>query len=441
MLHAHLLLNISSTYFEMKGGKFSTFQIKNISMKIEGDFFMFKKFLAILLVLTLLVGLTACGQKPAATEEPAAKAEEPAPATEEPAAKTEEPAADGNWKIGIMTGTVSQNEEEYRAAERVLKEYGKEHIMIMTYPDKFMDEQETTIANVASMAEDPDCKAIIFVQAVPGASAAIDKAREINPDLLVIAGQPGEDPGTISSKADIVLSPDDLGMGTEIPAQAKKQGAKVFVHYSFPRHMSYALLSARRDIFKEECKKLGMEFVDATAPDPTGDAGVPGAQQFILEDVPRMVEKYGKDTAFFSTNCAMQVPLIKSVVDQGAIYPQPCCPSPYHGFPSALGIEIPEDKQGDVAYVVDEITAKMKAAGMEGRTSTWPVPVAMMFIEAGADYAKAYIDGETEGKFDQAVLKDKFEAYAETEIKMTSLEENGNKYDNYIMVLLDFLTF
>ena len=90
-----------------------------------------------------------------------------------------------------------------------------------------------------------------------------------------------------------------------------------------------------------------MKFVDATAPDPTGDAGVPGAQQFILEDVPRKIAEYGKDTNFFSTNCAMQEPLIKASLEGGAIYAQQCCPSPYHGYPGALGIEIPADKAGN----------------------------------------------------------------------------------------------
>ncbi|SHK13033.1 DUF3798 domain-containing protein [Paramaledivibacter caminithermalis] len=403
---------------------------------------MLKKVLAILLVLTLVVGLAACGQQPASNEEQ--KSEETTSNSNEEQ-KSEETASDSgkeeNWKIGIMTGTVSQNEEEYRAAENVLKRYGEEHIMIMTYPDKFMDEQETTIANVVSMAEDPDVKAIVFVQAVPGAAAAIDKAREVNPDLLVIAGVPGEDPGVISSKADIVLQPDELAMGTTIIEQAKKQGAKKFVHYSFPRHMSYPLLAARRDLFKENCEKMGIEFIDATAPDPTGDAGVSGAQQFILEDVPRMVEKHGKDTAFFSTNCSMQVPLIKSVVDQGAIYPQPCCPSPFHGFPSALGIEVPDDKKGDIDYMVEQITKVIAEKGMTGRLSTWPVPVAMMFIEGGVEYAKAYIEGETNGKVDVEVLKQKFEEYADTEIEMNTLEENGNKYDNYFTILLGFLDF
>ena len=57
------------------------------------------------------------------------------------------------------------------------KQYG-DMIVLQTYPDSFMKEQETTIANTLALAADPDVKAIIFVQAVPGASAAIDKVRE-----------------------------------------------------------------------------------------------------------------------------------------------------------------------------------------------------------------------------------------------------------------------
>lgn len=377
---------------------------------------MFKRVIAFLLVVAMVMSMAACGDQATIGK-------------------------DAKWKIGIMTNTVSQNEEEYRAAQNVLAKYGADHVIHMTYPDKFMDEQETTIANAVSMASDPDLKALLFVQAVPGTAAAIDKVREINPDLLIIAGVPGEDPKMIAEKADVVFQPDELSMGSTIPEQAKKQGAKVFVHYSFPRHMSYPLLAARRDLMKEKCDEIGLEFVDATAPDPTGDAGTPGAQQFILEDVPRMVDQYGKDTAFFSTNCSMQVPLIKAALDEGAIYPQPCCPSPYHGFPSALGIEIPEDKKGDIGYVVEEIKKGVAAKDGTGRFSTWPVPVAMMFIEAGAEYAIDYIQGNTNGKMDLAKLQEKFKDYAEVSITTTALEENGVKYDNYQLVLLDFLNF
>jgi hypothetical protein len=347
----------------------------------------------------------------------------------------------GNWKIGIMTNTVTQNEEEYRAAQNVLAKYGEEHIIHMTFPDKFMDEQETTIANLVSMASDPDVKALIICQACPGTAPGIDSVKEIRDDLLIIVGQPQDDPPVISARADIVMQLDEMGMGVAIPAQAKAQGAKVFVHYSFPRHMSYPLLSARRDLMKSECARIGLEFVDATAPDPTGDAGIPGAQQFILEDVPRMVAKYGKDTALFSTNCAMQVPLISAVVETGAIYPQPCCPSPFHGFPSALNIGIPEDKKGDIGYVVGEITRIMAEKGMTGRTSTWPVPVSMMMIEGSAEYAKAWIDGETDGKMDIPKLSEKLFEYSGVKVNLTNLDEGGTFYDNYFVILIDFLNF
>jgi len=384
---------------------------------------MIKKILAMLLVASLTFGLLAgCGE-------------------------TSDTTSGDDWKIGILTGTVSQNEEEYRAAQNVLEKYGEEHIKLMTYPDKFMDEQETTIANMASLAAEENMKAIIMCQAVPGASAAIDKARSINPDLLIIAAVPGENPQDIASRADIVFAMDELGMGKSMVDQAVKQGAKVFVHYSFPRHMSYALLSARRDLLRENCEAAGIEFVDATALDPTGDAGTAGAQQFILEDCPRMIEEYGKDTAFFSTNCGLQIPLIKCVFEGGAIYPQPCWPSPYHGFPSALNIDIPEDKQGDINYLVDEIKTKMADKGMTGRMSTWPVPCSMMFIEAGTEYSLAWINGEFTEKMNLEMVKKYFSEYAskgseeEINVQVTELEESGVTYKNYLMILLDYLNF
>ena len=106
-----------------------------------------------------------------------------------------------------------------------------------------------------------------------------------------------------------------------IPPQAKAQGAKTMIHYSFPRHMSYALIVARHENLKKYCEENGIELVDVTAPDPTGDSGITGAQQFILEDVPRQIEKYGKDTVFFTTNCGMQEPLIRSVFEQALSIP------------------------------------------------------------------------------------------------------------------------
>ncbi len=389
-----------------------------------------KKFLALLASAMLVVGLVGCNQSSTTTE------------TTEESTTSSESTETSTYKIGIMTGTVSQGEEEFRAAEKMKALYG-DMIVTMTYPDSFMKETETTIANFMTMASDPDVKAIVVCQAVPGMSAAIEKARELRGDeLLVIAGTPGEDPDMIASKADLVLVADELGMGTTIIEEAEKMGATTFVHYSFPRHMSYQMLAARRDILKQTCEEKGIVFVDATAPDPTGDAGVPGTQQFILEDIPRKVAEYGTETAFFGTNCAMQEPMIRAVIEQHALYPQQCCPSPYHGYPGALGIEIPEDKAGDIDYVIEQIKAKVAEAGMSGRMATWPVPINMLFIEGGVEYAKAYLDGEFTERVDEAKLQEIF-ANAGANVVLSNYENTatGKVYENYFMVLSEYVVF
>lgn len=341
-----------------------------------------------------------------------------------------------DYKIGIMTGTVTQNEEEYRMAEEMQRRLGEKRVMIRTYPDKFMQEQETTISQMMALASDPNTKAILMVQAVPGAAAAVDKVREIRPDILFILGVPAEDPDMIAKKGDLIFSVDDLGRGYQIVDQARKLGAKVLIHYTFPRHMSYEMLSKRRDLMKERAAQVGIEFVQADAPDPTGDAGVPGTQQFIMEDVPRKVAQYGKDTAFFGTNCAMQEPLVRQVVATKAIYPVQCCPSPYHALPAALGIAVPSEKKGDLSYITTEIKNKVQAAGMSGRISTWPIPVNMSMIQVGTLYAQQYVEGKTKGKVDKEVLAKIF-----NDVTGGVQLKNYKDYSNYYMLLLEHVTF
>jgi hypothetical protein len=381
-----------------------------------------KKVLALLLAGIMLFAMTACTS----------------PATQPAATGGEQPAAaEKKFKIAIYTNTVSQNEEEFRSAEKAVQKYGADMIVTQTIPDNFMKEQETVIANGLALVSDPEVKALIMNQAIPGAAAMFEKIKEQRPDVLLVAVTPAET-DVIADKADIALQPDEVSMGRTIPEQAKKLGAKTFVHYSFPRHMSYPMLAARRDEFKVVCEELGMKFVDATAPDPTGDGGVPAAQQFVLEDIPRKVAEFGKDTNFFSTNCSMQEPLIKASLENGAIAAQQCCPSPYHGYPGALGIEIPTEKAGDIDFIVEQTKAKIAEKGGTGRFSTWPVPFSMMSTAAAVEYAKMYAEGTITSKNDPEALK-KCYAEAAGEYKLTI--SNYDNKDNFYLILSDYLTY
>lgn len=193
---------------------------------MEGNYL--KKVLALILVGIMLFSFTAC-TKPA---EPAA-----------PAAAAAAPAAE-KFKIAIYTNTVGQNEEEFRSGELAQKKY-PDMVVLQTMPENFMKEQETLISTALGMVSDPEVKVFIMNQAVQGAAATFDKIREVRPDVLICAMTPGET-DVIAAKADIVLQPDEAAMGVTIPAQALKMGAKTFVHYSFPRHMSYPLLAAEK---------------------------------------------------------------------------------------------------------------------------------------------------------------------------------------------------
>ena len=104
-------------------------------------------------------------------------------------------------------------------------------------------------------------------------------------------------------------------MGIQMVDELSDMGAKTFVHYSFPRHLAWQPTADRLQNMKDRCAELGLTLVETTTPDPVSDAGVSGTQQFVLEDVPRSVDKYGVETAFFGTNTAQQEPMIKCVVD------------------------------------------------------------------------------------------------------------------------------
>ncbi|MCA9728492.1 MAG: DUF3798 domain-containing protein [Candidatus Eisenbacteria bacterium] len=335
-----------------------------------------------------------------------------------------------------MTGTVSQGEDEYRGAQRMIRKYGADHIRHVTYPDNFMTEQEAMISQLLNLAADPKIKAIVFAQGVPGSMAAMKRIDELRPDIEFLIYEPHEDPHQVSEYADVSIITDNLKRGETIVELAHEMGAKTFVHYSFPRHMSQELISRRMKIMEETCQKLGMEFVFANAPDPTGDQGLPGAQKFILEDVPREIEKYGTDTAFFSTNCGMQEPLIRSCADNHAIMPEQCCPSPTHGYPGALGIAIAEGQAGDMGAIRNAIQEKVVAAGNSGRMATWPVSTGIVGIEALTEIAIQSVQGKVRVN-DPDVIVAELQKAAGAKVTVHPFED----VDNYYMFLMDSVIF
>ena len=92
-----------------------------------------KKVVSLLLALVMAFSLVACGDKK----------------------NNDEPNNNDNtdtvpYKIGIVTGSVSQSEDDRRGAEAFQELYGKENVTLVTYPGNFTEELETTIQCMSS---------------------------------------------------------------------------------------------------------------------------------------------------------------------------------------------------------------------------------------------------------------------------------------------------
>ncbi len=349
------------------------------------------------------------------------------------------------YKIAIMTGTVTQGEEEFRAAEMLKAKY-PEMVVTDTYPDRFASEVETTVGKILAFAADPEIKAIIVVQAVQGTAAAFTQIRNElkRDDLLLIAGVPAEDPQTITSAADYVMGVDEINGGKQIVQTAKDWGADVLVHLSFARHMGYETIVARHNIMIDEAKLAGIELVDRDVPDPTGDAGMSGAQNAVLETVPKIMEEFaGKKVAFFCTNCGLQEALQAAVLKEpNAYYPLPCCPSPFHGFPASLGVAIDEADWGDIDAYIKKAATILKEHDADKRFSTWPVPVNYSLITGAFEYATSFLDGKLAEKGVEADVKGSLDTATGYDVKVsTYTDDNGKNYPTYFMVYFDRVDF
>ena len=358
-----------------------------------------KKVVSLLLALIMALSLVACGEKKGETDDNTVP-----------------------YKIGIVTGSVSQSEDDRRGAEAFQKEYGEDMVQLAIYPDNFTEETETTIQSIVNLSADPLMKAIIVNQAVPGTTEAFRKIKEARPDIICIAGEAHEDLPEISSAADLVTNNDFVSRGYLIIRTAHELGCDTFVHISFPRHMSYETMSRRVAIMKAACEEFGMKFVLETAPDPTSDVGVSGAQAYILEQVPAWVEKYGQKAAYFCTNDAHTEPLLKRLLECGGYFIEADLPSPLMGYPGALGLDLTEEA-GDFEKILNKVESAIVEKGGADHFGTWAYSYGYTLSAGLALHAKNVLDGKSE-------LKDMDDVAAALQVYSPKAAWNGASYTN-----------
>ncbi len=387
-----------------------------------------RKLLAVLTAAVIAASLAACAssnEESAGEDHSSDKVSEDVSGTdagtENAAVETEESGSD-DFRIGIVTGSYAQSEDDRRGAEAFQQKYGAQNVTLAIYPDNFTEEPDTTIQTIVNLADDPQIKAIIVNQAVEGTTEAFRQVKKIRPDILCIAGEAFEDFDDIKSVADLVVNNDFVSRGYLIIRTAHELGCDTFVHISFPRHLSYETYSRRVNIMKAACEEFGMKFVMEEAPDPTTEVGVPGAQAYITEHVAGWVEKYGQNSAYFCTNDAHTEPLIKGLMENGGYFIEADLPSPIMGYPGALDLDL-TGIGGDFVKITNEVESAVVKGGGAGRFGTWTSSCGFTNSAGLAEHARNVLLGESK----LAELGDILSAYS---VYSPETEWNGSKFTN-----------
>jgi hypothetical protein len=151
-------------------------------------------------------------------------------------------------------------------------------------------------------------------------------------------------------------------------------------------------------------------FAFETAPDPTSDVGVAGAQQFVLEKVPMWLVKYapkGEKVAFFTTNDAHTEPLLKQLLaSRNGVFVEADLPSPLMGYPGALGLDLSK-QAGDFPAILRKVEQGVVAKGGAGRFGTWAFSYGFTTTAGLGEYANRVVQGTAK----RNNLQDLFSAY------------------------------
>jgi hypothetical protein len=365
-------------------------------------------------------------------------------------------------KIAIVTGYFAGS-IDYYSTYPLIDKYGDKVVHAMWAYDGSND-----INTLLDLVSDLEIKALIVYPSFDNTNGKLEELRMLRKDIFVayIVDAFYDIESSCAQTADLLLMTDWHNTGSTMAEQANKLGAETFVHYFYLPVMSSPRNIKRYDLLKNKCAELGLEFVNINTPEDC-------TEQFILDDVPKMVEKYGVNTAFFSPSPSVQAQLIEAVLDAGAIYPSSCHPYPFYGYPSIsfdylmetarseyfdLGYEdllYKDDFNKCIEIGIAKVRADLEGKGDLSRLSTWPVFDDFMYASTAAEYAIKWINGEVpkEG-VDVAVLTQLMEEYAGVNVYLTPFVDDGTHdyykregkptgetYENFLLMRMDYVTF
>ena len=409
-----------------------------------------KRLISLLLTICMIWTLTSCGNgnEPTPTEvippivPPVEMEQEEINHQEEIPEVSDEPF---EGKIAIITDHPHAI-LSYSSALPIIDRYGEEKIIHENGPLNWSDQDE--IARIVkALSNNLDVKVIIANPLFHMSISDFERLRETREDIfwVVCASNILWLDEILVEIADLILVVDEIGTGSAMVRQAYKMGAETFVHYSISQiSWSYELIDiARRDLIEQECAELGIRFIEVVIPEAIR-WNTSERHRFLRESMQRIVQNYGRNTAFFG---AQMFELLPQVMYLGGIFPQPghrhLFRSPFHIFDHFLYEDLVE-----IHSAAEEAIALTREffneSGMLGRISDWPIPYEFLFTHAATEYAIKRLNGEVpKDGIDVDVLRGIMEDFAGVNVYLTPFTdlETGITHEHVLMMRMGYFIY
>ena len=261
--------------------------------------------------------------------------------------------------------------------------------------------------------------------------------------------------------ANLILEFDTDGMARAFPLAAYELGARTLVYFfdtgGFDLEEEY-VESDRHRIIRETSAEIGLSFVEI---DIRGYIQCGSSfHMFTEKTIPPLLEEHGTDIVLFGlweertfwrwrSGGFIYLPSSRhdnwfeptpvdiardlSLSDQSLIY-----------FPNR-----PADSIRDTARFIEEIREELDERGLPGRVGSWPISSRLLLHLAAAEYGIKWMHGQVpEEGIDIYVLEQimveliaEYTGLQDHGVALSVLVKDGAAYENYILVLPDYLIY
>jgi hypothetical protein len=340
--------------------------------------------------------------------------------------------------------------------------HNAENIILYTWGD--WREREENIATIFNLiADNGDIEVLIISPDILGVNTNdyVRILRERRDDIFIFYGgfgyahfpfeniYPADTFSDAVSNANLILEVNIYEIARNFPARAQEMGAETLIYF----YLGSDWCSETRDyvpteesylhrMLRELCEEIGLRFVEIDTNHEIQCGSSYGS--YMSETIPPLLEEYGNNIVLLGL-CNERIFWSWRDFIYMPIYSQWFEPSPWD---IAYNMFFPVETN-DNALLIEDIRNALDERNTRGRLASWPMSMQFLFPLAAAEYGLLWANGEVphEG-IDMPVLRQimvnilaEHTGIEQHGISLSTLTIDGETFENYILVLPDYLIY